>query len=190
MKQYNIKAITNNDELKLIFECDKDKNIECNKRYCGTCNHTTDTKYMKAKQRNKRLTDKELVVSLENEIEYYRHKINLLEDVHRENVECINKQDELIKEYQEIFKEILINKKDIFNIKTPNQVRRLLGYEEIQYDYDFNKEISNKQSIESLKNKTEGKLDSNIKEIMETNVYADEKVIKTIIEYKYNEEAE
>lgn len=133
MKEYNIKAITDNDELKIIFECDKDNNEECNKKNCNEyCNHTTNSKYMKARQRNKKLTDKELVVSLENEIEYYRHELDLLKKVHRENIECINEQDELIKEYQEVFKEIVFDGKDILNIKTPNQIRKLLGYNPIK----------------------------------------------------------
>lgn len=151
MKQYNIKAITDNDELKLIFECDKDKNAECNKKYCGTCNHTTDTKYMKARQRNKNLSGKELVRSLENEIEYYRHKISLLEDVHRENVECINKQDELIKEYQKSFKEILIDEKDIFNTRAPNQIRKLLGFNEVINNKD-NSKLLDKQFETTINN--------------------------------------
>ena len=50
-KEYNIKAIVDKEDLKLIFECDKEKNKQCNKKYCGTCNHTTDTRYMKAKAR-------------------------------------------------------------------------------------------------------------------------------------------
>ena len=132
MKQYNIKAITNNDELKLIFECDKLKNIKCDKKHCGDeeCNHTTDSRYMKAKarQRNQNITDKEIICNLESEIEYYRHELNLLRDVHRENVECINKQDKLIKEYQNLFKEILIDEKEIFNTRTPNQIRELLRF--------------------------------------------------------------
>lgn len=133
MKEYNIKAITDNDELKIIFECDKDNNEECNKKNCNEyCNHTTNSKYMKARQRNKKLTDKELVVSLENEIEYYRHELDLLKKVHRENIECINEQDELIKEYQEVFKEIVFDGKDILNIKTPNQIRKLLEYNPIK----------------------------------------------------------
>lgn len=133
MKKYNSKIIANNNELKIAFECDKNKSKECNKKHCTeSCNHTTDTKYMKAKQRNKKLTDKELIVSLENEIEYYRHEIDLLKNVHQENIECINKQDKIIKEYQETFKEVILNKKDIFNTKTPNQIRRLLGYDSIE----------------------------------------------------------
>lgn len=126
MKEYNIKAITDNDELKIILECDKDNNEECNNKNCNEyCNHTTNSKYMEAGQRNKKITDKELVVSLENEIEHYRDKINLLEIIHQEKVKYINQQDELIKEYQEVFKEIVLDEKDIFNIKTPNQIRKL-----------------------------------------------------------------
>lgn len=81
MKQYNIKAIVNNDDLKLIFECDKEKNKQCNKKNCNTyCNHTTDAKYIKAKarQRTKDITDEEIIINLEKEIEYYRNKIERL----------------------------------------------------------------------------------------------------------------
>lgn len=78
-KEYNIKAIVDKDELKLLFECDKEKNKQCNKKYCGgdACNHTTDSRYMKAKarQHNKDITDEELICNLESEIEYYRNKL-------------------------------------------------------------------------------------------------------------------
>lgn len=133
MKEYNIKAIVDKDEMKLIFECDKEKNKQC-KGYgnCRECNYTTDSRYMKAKARqfNKNITDKEIIINLENEIDYYRHKMDLLKKVHEENRYCINKQDELIKEYQEVLKEIAINGKDIFDIRTPNQLRKLFGLKE------------------------------------------------------------
>lgn len=76
--------------------------------------------------------NKELIESLENEIKYYKHEINSLKNVHREDVEYINKQEKQIKEYQEAFKEIVINKKDILNIRTPNQIRKLLGFNEVK----------------------------------------------------------
>lgn len=133
MKEYNIKAIVDKDEMKLIFECDKEKNKQC-KGYgnCRECNYTTNSQYMKAKARqfNKNITDKEIIINLENEIDYYRHEIGLLKKVHEENRYCINKQDELIKEYQEVLKEIAINGKDIFDIRTPNQLRKLFGLKE------------------------------------------------------------
>lgn len=133
MKEYNIKAIVDKDEMKLIFECDKEKNKQC-KGYgnCRECNYTTNSQYMKAKARqfNKNITDKEIIINLENEIDYYRHKMDLLKKVHEENRYCINKQDELIKEYQEVLKEIAINGKDIFDIRTPNQLRKLFGLKE------------------------------------------------------------
>lgn len=133
MKEYNIKAIVDKDEMKLIFECDKEKNKQC-KGYgnCRECNYTTNSQYMKAKARqfNKNITDKEIIINLENEIDYYRHEMDLLKKVHEENRYCINKQDELIKEYQEVLKEIAINGKDIFDIRTPNQLRKLFGLKE------------------------------------------------------------
>ena len=81
-KEYNIKAIVDNDGLKLLFDCDKEKNKQCNKKYCGTCNHTTDSRYMqaKARQHNKNITDKELICNLESEIEYYRNKLNKINE--------------------------------------------------------------------------------------------------------------
>lgn len=141
MKEYNAKIIVNDDELSIAFECDKEKNKNCKGNgNCRECNHTTDSRYAKAKarQHNKTITDKQIIINLEKEIEYYRHKIALLENDHKENVERINKQDKLIKEHQEILKEILIKKEDIFNIKTPNQIRELLGY----------KALSNKKTKE------------------------------------------
>ena len=131
MKEYNIKAIVDKDEMKLIFECDKEKNKQC-KGYgnCRECNYTANSQYMKARQFNKNITDKEIIINLENEIDYYRHEMDLLKKVHEENRYCINKQDELIKEYQEVLKEIAINGKDIFDIRTPNQLRKLFGLKE------------------------------------------------------------
>lgn len=134
MKEYNIKAIVDKDELKLIFECDKEKNKQC-KGYgnCRECNHTTDSRYMKAKARqlDKNISDKETIRNLEDEIDYYRHKINLLNRVHEEDRRYINRKDELIKEYQETFKEVIINKTDILNSRTPNQIRMLLGLDKV-----------------------------------------------------------
>ena len=54
MKEYNAKIIVNNDELKIMYECDREKNKDC-KGYgnCGPCNHTTDTRKIKARKANK-----------------------------------------------------------------------------------------------------------------------------------------
>lgn len=136
MKEYNIKAIVDKDELKLIFECDKEKNNKCKKNNCDICNHTTDSRYMKAKarQHDKTITDKQIIINLEKEIEYYRNKIGLLEKTNKEQ------------------RQYIINNK----IKSNNN-------EEVDYD---------------------------IKEIITTNIYADRKVIETITQYRYNEEAE
>ena len=133
MKEYDIKAIVNKDELKLIFECDKENNNKCKKNNCDICNHTTDSRYMKAKliQSDKNISDQETIRNLEDEIDYYRHKIDLLNRVHEEDRRYINRQDKLIKEYQETFKEVIINKTDILNSRTPNQIRMLLGLDRV-----------------------------------------------------------
>lgn len=53
MKEYNVKIIADNDELKMVFECDKEKNINCKGNgNCRECNYTTDAKYMKARQKD------------------------------------------------------------------------------------------------------------------------------------------
>lgn len=78
MKEYNIKLLVDNDRVTFIYDCDKEKNRQCNKRNCNNyCNHTTDSRYMKAKarQRNKNITDEEIIIELEKEIEQYREKI-------------------------------------------------------------------------------------------------------------------
>lgn len=46
----------------------------------------------------KNMSDKEIIEKQEAEIEYYRHKIELLTKVHRENVEVIREQDKEIEE--------------------------------------------------------------------------------------------
>lgn len=67
MKEYNMKAIVDKDELKLIFECDKEKNKKC-KGYgnCRECNHTSDTRYMKSKD-IKKIFDKQLEIKINDE---------------------------------------------------------------------------------------------------------------------------
>ena len=83
MKEYDIKVIADKDELKVLFECDKEKNIDCNKKNCNEyCNLTTDSRYIKAKarQKNKGITDIELIINLEKEIEYYRQKLQQIQD--------------------------------------------------------------------------------------------------------------
>lgn len=147
MKEYNTKIIVDNDNLKIAFECDKERNNECKKTNCDICNYTTNSKYIKARarQRNKDITDSELICNLENEIEYYRHEIELLTNIHRENVECINKQDELIKEYQKTFKAIIINNEDILRTRTPNQIRKMLGYDEIDNKNRNNSKVLDEQ---------------------------------------------
>lgn len=53
MKEYNVKIIADNDELKMVFECDKEKNINCKGNgNCRECNYTTNAKYMKARQKD------------------------------------------------------------------------------------------------------------------------------------------
>ncbi len=140
MKEYNARIIVDNDNLKLMFECDKEQNINC-KGYgnCRECNYTTNSRHMKAKH----ITDKEVIKSLESEIDYYRHKIDLLEKIREENRQVIKDNDRLIKEYQDTLNSIIDNV-----------------------------------------------LDSNIKETTVNNLYADGKIVKTIIDYKYNKEAE
>lgn len=112
MKEYNIKAIVDKDELKFAFECDKEKNTKCKKTYCGrdACSHTSDSRYMKAKD------------MLHNKKVIYKQELQ----------ETIRQKDDLIKEYQELLTNIVINKEDIFNIKTPNQIRKLLGNNELK----------------------------------------------------------
>lgn len=174
-KEYNIKAIIDNDDLRLLFDCDKEKNKQCNKKYCGTCNHTTDARYMKAKarQHNKDISDKELICSLESEIEYYRYELDLIKKVHKEDKECINKQDKLIKEYQKTFKDIVINNEDILRVKTLSQIRKLLGYDEVDNKDRDNSKVLNKQFEITINNeKYLIKHNSNIEiNLIELNAY-------------------
>ncbi len=83
MKEYDIKVIVDRDKFNILFECDKEKNKECNKHNCnGYCNYTTDSRYMKAKarQHNNNITDQEIIINLEKEIEYYRNKLQKIKD--------------------------------------------------------------------------------------------------------------
>lgn len=68
MKEYNAKIIVNNDELKILFECDKEKNINCKGNgNCRECNYTTNVKYAKAKSRQEKLFDKEFEMIINDE---------------------------------------------------------------------------------------------------------------------------
>ena len=78
VKEYNIKLLVDDDKVNFLFDCDKEKNRKCNKKNCNQyCNHTTDSRYIKAKarQNNNSITDQEIIINLEKEIEYYRNKI-------------------------------------------------------------------------------------------------------------------
>ena len=95
MKEYNVKILVDNDNFDIIYECDKDNNVECNKKNCGICHHTLnskyklavswgiDSRYIKERQRveglkNKPINDIELVEFLSEEIENYRNQIGEL----------------------------------------------------------------------------------------------------------------
>lgn len=70
-----------------------------------------NSQYSKARRRfyniyHRDISDKEIIQELCREIDYYRDKIELLTKVHRENVDCINKQDKMIEEYQEVLKKV------------------------------------------------------------------------------------
>lgn len=83
MKEYNIKLLVDNDKAEFLFDCDKEKNKQCNKKNCNIyCNHTTDSRYMKAKarQHNSNITDQEIIINLEKEIEYYRNKLQRIQE--------------------------------------------------------------------------------------------------------------
>lgn len=112
------------------------------------------------------ITDAEVIIALESEIEYYRHKIQLIESARESDKEAAKEDEESIKDLRKALIDSL-NGIDITKTRTLNKIRKLFGYEEIR-----------KQE------------DNNLKEIQTNDIYADGKIIKTIIEYKYNEEAE
>lgn len=97
-----------------------------------------------------RITDAEVIISLENEIDYYRNKINLLENVREENRNVIKNYDAMIKELKETIKR-MINGEDIFTFKTMNEIRNIFELEPIQnittktnkyiYGLDMSKDI-------------------------------------------------
>lgn len=99
MKEYDIKLLVDKDKATFIFDCDKDRNQKCNRKNCNEyCNHTTDSRYMKAKarQRNNNITDQEIIINLEKEIEYYRNKLQHIQ----KDMILINKPKD-IEEYEE-----------------------------------------------------------------------------------------
>ena len=65
-----------------------------------------------------------VALTKENEIDYYKYKINLLENVREENRNVIkNCKETIIK---------MINGEDIFTFKTMNEIRNIFGLKPIQ----------------------------------------------------------
>lgn len=96
MKEYNIKLLVHNDKAEFLFDCDKEKNTKCNKKNCNEyCNYTTDPRYVKARERqhNNNITDQEIIINLEKEIEYYRSKLQHIQ----EDMILANKPEDTIK---------------------------------------------------------------------------------------------
>ena len=60
MKIYKAEIYVNEDNFDIVFECDKEKNKECNKKNCGYCHRTTDTRY--AKEYNSQSNIKETLI--------------------------------------------------------------------------------------------------------------------------------
>lgn len=69
MKEYNIKLLVDNDKATFIFDCDKEKNMQCNKRNCSKyCNYTTDSKYMRDKAE---IFDNDIIIDKPSDIVEY-----------------------------------------------------------------------------------------------------------------------
>lgn len=106
-KVYNIKAIVENDDLKLLFECDREKNIECNKKHCDTCSHTTNARYIKANESKEKMLDKRFEMTINNE-EY------LIEYNSNKEINTIQLNAWLVK---------LINEKDMYKVVKDNEFK-------------------------------------------------------------------
>lgn len=93
MKEYNAKMIVNNDELKIMYECDREKNKDC-KGYanCGPCNHTTDTRKIKARKANKFIEDNKIEIEINLEAE---KAIEKLEQIKQLLIEINEKANEM-----------------------------------------------------------------------------------------------
>lgn len=72
-----------------------------------------------------------VALTKENEIDYYKYKINLLENVREENRNVIKNCNETIRELKETIIK-MINGEDIFTFKTMNEIRDIFGLKPIQ----------------------------------------------------------
>ena len=116
------------------------------------------------KERGSRMAEGKIKVDIKLNViddnsKYARARKRLYNIYHKDmsDKEIIEKLCDEIEEYRDAFKKVLINNENIFEIKSINQIRRLLGFEEIKFD----------------------------REIETINMYAEGKVIETITRYKY-----
>ena len=105
MKIYNaiIQAI-DNERIDILYECDKNKNINCKGRNnCRECKYTTELRYAK-------------------DISKEKTRLELKEELKEKNKE--------IEEYKQILRKIT-NGQDIYSVVTVNQLRKVYNLKPI-----------------------------------------------------------
>lgn len=106
MKIFSAIVIPNEykDRIDILYECDSKRNIQCKgHNSCKECRYTHELKYAK-------------------DISQRKTRIELEEEIKR--------KDEEIEEYKNTIRR-MINKENIFNFKTMNEIRKIYNLEPI-----------------------------------------------------------
>ncbi len=107
MKIFSAIVIPNEyrDRIDILYECDNRRNIQCKgHKSCGECHYTSKLKYAKD------ISERKTRIELEEELQ---------------------KKDREIEEYKNTIRR-MINKENIFNFKTMNEIRKIYNLEPIK----------------------------------------------------------
>ena len=112
MKVLSSLIIIDEDNIKIIYECDNKKNTECEAHNdCKYCDYTTEAKYAKDIKEERRKKKEE------------RTRIELKEDL-KEKQEEIEQHKETIRR--------MMSGEDIFHFRTPNYIRKIFILNQIK----------------------------------------------------------
>lgn len=104
MKVISSLVIIDKDNVKVMYECDNKKNTKCKgHNNCRECRYATEVKYAKD------ISERKTRIELEEELQ---------------------KKDREIEEYKNTIRR-MINKENIFNFKTMNEIRKIYNLEPI-----------------------------------------------------------
>ena len=111
MKKFSALIILDNDKADILYECDRNKNVDCKgHNNCRECEYTTELRYAK-------------------ELSNDKTRLELKEE--------LKKKEKEIEEYKYILRNI-IEGQDIHNIATLNQIRKIYNLNPINNNYNIN----------------------------------------------------